>query len=59
VNQRLAYTALSRAEYEMIIYTDSYKRMLINVERDISHGSALELTPRYEEHEWHNGHSRN
>jgi conjugative relaxase-like TrwC/TraI family protein len=54
VNQRLAYTALSRAKYEMIIYTDSYQRMLINVERDISHRSALEPTPRYEhEHSRH------
>jgi ATP-dependent exoDNAse (exonuclease V) alpha subunit len=45
VNQRLAYVAVSRGQYDARIYTDDKVRLPRALDRDVSHGSALERTP--------------
>jgi ATP-dependent exoDNAse (exonuclease V) alpha subunit len=42
VNQRLAYVAVSRGEYDARIYTDDRVKLARALDRDVSHRSALE-----------------
>ena len=44
VNQRLAYVAVSRGQYDARIYTDDKARLARALNRDVSHRSALERT---------------
>jgi ATP-dependent exoDNAse (exonuclease V) alpha subunit len=45
VNQRLAYVAVSRGQYDARIYTDDKVGLARVLDRDVSHRSALEGTP--------------
>jgi hypothetical protein len=45
VNQRLAYVAVSRGQYDARIYTDDKAKLPRALDRDVSHRSALERTP--------------
>jgi ATP-dependent exoDNAse (exonuclease V) alpha subunit len=45
VNQRLAYVAVSRGQYDARIYTDDKIKLARALDRDVSHRSALERTP--------------
>jgi ATP-dependent exoDNAse (exonuclease V) alpha subunit len=45
VNQRLAYVAVSRGQYDARIYTDDKVTLARALDRDVSHRSALERTP--------------
>ena len=45
VNQRLAYVAVSRGQYDARIYTDDKAKLARALDRDVSHRSALERTP--------------
>ncbi len=45
VNQRLAYVAVSRGQYDARIYTDDKAKLSRALDRDVSHRSALERTP--------------
>jgi hypothetical protein len=45
VNQRLAYVAVSRGQYDARIYTDDKAQLPRALDRDVSHRSALERTP--------------
>jgi hypothetical protein len=45
VNQRLAYVAVSRGQYDARIYTDDKVKLSRALGRDVSHRSALERTP--------------
>src|SRR3989442_1552552 len=45
VNQRLAYVAVSRGQYDVRIYTDDKVKLARALERDVSRRSALERTP--------------
>ena len=45
VNQRLAYVAVSRGQYDARIYTDDKAKLTRALDRDVSHRSALETTP--------------
>ena len=45
VNQRLAYVAVSRGEYDARIYTDDKVKLARARDREVSHRSALERTP--------------
>jgi conjugative relaxase-like TrwC/TraI family protein len=45
VNQRLAYVAVSRGQYDARIYTDDKIKLTRALDRDVSHRSALERTP--------------
>jgi ATP-dependent exoDNAse (exonuclease V) alpha subunit len=45
VNRRLAYVAVSRGQYDALIYTDDKTRLVRALSRDLSHRSALERTP--------------
>jgi hypothetical protein len=45
VNQRLAYVAVSRGQYDARIYTDDKAKLARSLDRDVSHRSALERTP--------------
>jgi ATP-dependent exoDNAse (exonuclease V) alpha subunit len=45
VNQRLAYVAVSRGQYDARIYTDDKMKLARALGRDVSHRSALERTP--------------
>jgi ATP-dependent exoDNAse (exonuclease V) alpha subunit len=45
VNQRLAYVAVSRGQYDARIYTDDKVKLARALARDVSHRSALERTP--------------
>jgi ATP-dependent exoDNAse (exonuclease V) alpha subunit len=45
VNQRLAYVAISRGQYDARIYTDDTVKLSRALDRDVSHRSALETTP--------------
>jgi conjugative relaxase-like TrwC/TraI family protein len=45
VNQRLAYVAVSRGQYDAHIYTDDKAKLPRALDRDVSHRSALERTP--------------
>jgi conjugative relaxase-like TrwC/TraI family protein len=47
VNQRLAYVAISRGQYDARIYTDDKAKLARVLDRDVSHRSALERTPSY------------
>jgi hypothetical protein len=42
VNQRLAYVAVSREQYDARIYTDDKVKLALALNRDVSHISALE-----------------
>jgi hypothetical protein len=42
VNQRLAYVAISRGQYDARIYTDDKVKLRRALDRDVSHRSALE-----------------
>ena len=42
VNQRLAYVAVSRGQYDARIYTDDRVKLARALDRDVSHRSALE-----------------
>jgi conjugative relaxase-like TrwC/TraI family protein len=44
VNQRLAYVAISRGQYDARIYTDDKVTLTRALGRDVSHRSALELS---------------
>ncbi|MGH9410054.1 MAG: MobF family relaxase [Vicinamibacterales bacterium] len=44
VNQRLAYVAVSRGQYDAHIYTDDKVKLARALDRDVSHRSALEST---------------
>ena len=44
VNQRLAYVAVSRGQYDARIYTDDKATLARTLDRDVSHRSALERT---------------
>lgn len=46
VNQRLAYVAVSRGQYDARIYTDDKVKLSRALDRDVSHRSALEHTSR-------------
>ena len=45
VNQRLAYVAVSRGQYDARIYTDDKVKLARALDRDVSHRCALETTP--------------
>ena len=45
VNQRLAYVAVSRGQYDARIYTDDKAKLARALNREVSHRSALEGTP--------------
>ncbi len=45
VNQRLAYVAVSRGQYDARIYTDDKLKLADALDRDVSHRSALESVP--------------
>jgi ATP-dependent exoDNAse (exonuclease V) alpha subunit len=45
VNQRLAYVAMSRGQYDARIYTDDRVTLVRVLDRDVSHRSALEREP--------------
>ncbi|MBI1874795.1 MAG: ATP-binding domain-containing protein [Acidobacteria bacterium] len=45
VNQRFAYVAVSRGQYDARIYTDDKVKLSRALDRDVSHRSALERTP--------------
>jgi hypothetical protein len=45
VNQRLAYVAVSRGQYDARIYTNDKAKLARVLDRDVSHRSALERTP--------------
>src|SRR5256712_658376 len=45
VNQRLAYVAVSRGQYDARIYTDDKAKLARALDHDVSHRSALERTP--------------
>lgn len=45
VNQRLAYVAVSRGQYDARIYTDDKVGLARALDRDVSHRSALARTP--------------
>jgi ATP-dependent exoDNAse (exonuclease V) alpha subunit len=45
VNQRLAYVAVSRGQYDARIYTDDKVKLSRALDRDVSHRSALERAP--------------
>ncbi|HEY3162025.1 MAG TPA: AAA family ATPase [Vicinamibacterales bacterium] len=45
VNQRLAYVAVSRGQYDARIYTDDKAKLTRALDRDVSHRSALEQKP--------------
>jgi ATP-dependent exoDNAse (exonuclease V) alpha subunit len=45
VNQRLAYVAVSRGQYDARIYTDDKVKLGRALDRDVSHRSALERAP--------------
>ena len=45
VNQRLAYVAVSRGQYDARIYTDDKVKLARALDREVSHRSALEGTP--------------
>jgi ATP-dependent exoDNAse (exonuclease V) alpha subunit len=45
VNQRLAYVAVSRGQYDAHIYTDDKVKLPRALDRDVSHRSALESMP--------------
>jgi conjugative relaxase-like TrwC/TraI family protein len=47
VNQRLAYVAVSRGQYDAQIYTDDKVKLARALDRDVSHRSALERTPAH------------
>ena len=47
VNQRLAYVAVSRGQYDARIYTDDKVKLARALNRDVSHRSALERTPEH------------
>ena len=42
VNQRFAYVAVSRGQYDARIYTDDKMKLARALDRDVSHRSALE-----------------
>ena len=42
VNQRLAYVAVSRGQYDARIYTDDKVKLARALDREVSHRSALE-----------------
>ncbi len=44
VNQRFAYVAVSRGQYDARIYTDDKAKLARSLDRDVSHRSALERT---------------
>jgi ATP-dependent exoDNAse (exonuclease V) alpha subunit len=44
VNQRFAYVAVSRGQYDARIYTDDKVKLARALDRDVSHRSALERT---------------
>jgi hypothetical protein len=45
VNQRLAYVAVSRGQYDARIYTDDKVKLARALDRDVSHRCALETSP--------------
>ena len=45
VNQRLAYVAVSRGQYDAQIYTNDKAKLARSLDRDVPHRSALERTP--------------
>lgn len=45
VNQRFAYVAVSRGQYDARIYTDDKVKLPRALDRDVSHRSALERMP--------------
>jgi ATP-dependent exoDNAse (exonuclease V) alpha subunit len=45
VNQRLAYVAVSRGQYDARIYTDDRIKLADALDRDVSHRSASERVP--------------
>jgi conjugative relaxase-like TrwC/TraI family protein len=45
VNQRFAYVAVSRGQYDARIYTDDKAKLARSLDRDVSHRSALETAP--------------
>lgn len=45
VNQRLAYVAVSRGQYDARIYTDDRVKLARALDRDVSHRCALGTTP--------------
>ena len=47
VNQRLAYVAVSRGQYDARIYTDDKAKLARALSRDVSHRSALERTTEH------------
>jgi conjugative relaxase-like TrwC/TraI family protein len=47
VNQRLAYVAVSRGQYDARIYTDDKFKLARALDRDVPHRSALERTPAH------------
>ncbi len=48
VNQRFAYVAVSRSRFDAHIYTDDRTRLPDTLSREVSHRSAIELTPTLE-----------
>ena len=45
VNQRFAYVAVSRGQYDARIYTDDNSKLARALGREVSHRSALERAP--------------
>ena len=46
INQRFAYVAVSRAAYDVRLYTDNGSRLERDLGRDVSKAAAIELSPR-------------
>jgi hypothetical protein len=44
VNRRLAYVAVSRARYDVQIYTNDKTQLAAHLQRDVSHRSAVEAS---------------
>ncbi|HEV2196061.1 MAG TPA: MobF family relaxase [Candidatus Acidoferrum sp.] len=47
INRRLAYVAVSRGRYDSQIYTNDKSQLAEQLLRDISHKTAMELTPEF------------
>jgi ATP-dependent exoDNAse (exonuclease V) alpha subunit len=44
INSRLAYVAVSRARYDVQIYTNDKTQLTAHLQRDVSHRSAIEAS---------------
>ena len=50
VNRRLAYVAVSRARYDVQIYTNDRAQLIASLQRDVSQRSAIEASEQLSRH---------